>query len=236
HVPSGKPGVHQAVPAALLDERGRPLDDLALDPAGQLLDGSAGGGGLEEEDAEAVDVAALGDLPPHCVLRREVAERALDAGGEVRDAVGDELREAKVGDLRGKVGVQEHVAGLDVPVDYVRTCLMVQSKIFCNLREALGSSNGDLHPERPIEHMIGGVAAVEVADEAVVRHVVVDDEPLVPAGVESSKAQEVFMPHPPKYLYLDREFHLRLRLPNPPSPSLLLSLKLFVACRSSFKV
>lgn len=126
HVPSGKPGVHQAVPAALLDERGCPLDDLALDPAGQLLDGSAGGGGLEEEDAEAVDVAALGDLPPHCVLRREVAERALDAGGEVRDAVGDELREAKVGDLRGKVGVQEHVAGLDVPVDDMRAHLVVQ--------------------------------------------------------------------------------------------------------------
>lgn len=58
---------------------------------GELLNGLTACDRLEEEDAEVVDVATLRYRVPHCVLRDEVAEGALDVGGAVADAIGDQL-------------------------------------------------------------------------------------------------------------------------------------------------
>lgn len=123
---SGEARVRKALPLAAVDQRRRPLHDLALDAAGELLERAARADELQEEHAEAVDVAALGDLPPHGVLRRQVAQRALHPRRQVRHAVGYELGEPEVGDLGDELRVQQHVARLDVPVYDVRVGLVVQ--------------------------------------------------------------------------------------------------------------
>ncbi|PKA60728.1 hypothetical protein AXF42_Ash006362 [Apostasia shenzhenica] len=124
--PAGEPRVREEVPPALLHDGPGPLEDVSLFSAGDPLDGLPAGDELEEEDAEAVDVARVGHLPPHGVLRGKVAERALHTCGEVADAVGDELREPEVGDLRPEVAVEEDVAGFDVSVDDVGFGLVVE--------------------------------------------------------------------------------------------------------------
>uniref|UniRef100_A0A453LEN4 Uncharacterized protein n=1 Tax=Aegilops tauschii subsp. strangulata TaxID=200361 RepID=A0A453LEN4_AEGTS len=207
--PPGEPGVGEAVPLAALHERPRPLHDLALDAARQLLQRAARADELQQQHAEAVDVAALGDLPPHGVLRRQVPERALDPRGEVGDALRDELGEAEVGHLGHEVRVQEHVAGLDVAVDDVRAGLVVQ------VREALGGAERDGEAAWPVERRVllggrGAAVRVEVSEEAVVGHVVVDDEPLVAAGVEAAEAEQVLVPDTAQDLHLNGELHLRL--------------------------
>ncbi|BAT09103.1 Os09g0531650 [Oryza sativa Japonica Group] len=122
----GEPWVGEALPPAALHQRRRPLHDLALDAAGELLQRAARADELQQEDAEAVDVAALGDLPPHGVLRRQVPERPLHPRRQVRHAVRDQLREPEVGHLGHELRVEQHVARLDVAVDDVRARLMVQ--------------------------------------------------------------------------------------------------------------
>jgi hypothetical protein len=109
-------------------QRERPLRHGLLRARGgaQLLHGPPPAGQLQERDPEAEDVAALGGLPEHRVLRRQVPQRAFHLGGDVRRAVRDQLGEAEVGDPRLEVGVQEHVARLHVSVDDVRRRAVVQ--------------------------------------------------------------------------------------------------------------
>jgi hypothetical protein len=144
-------------------------------------------------------------LPPHGVLRREVAQRALDARGHVRHAFRHELGEAEVGDERREVRVQQRVAGLDVTVDDVRGHVVVQ------VHEVLGGAEGHVDAALPVEPDIAGELAVEVREQAEVGHVVVDDHPLVRAGgAVVTEAEQVLVTHAGKYLHLYRELHLRL--------------------------
>ncbi|WVZ65671.1 hypothetical protein U9M48_014994, partial [Paspalum notatum var. saurae] len=223
--PSGKARVREALPLAALHQRRRPLHDLALDAAGELFQRPARADEFQEKHAKAVDVAALGDLPPHGVLRRQVAQRALHPCRQVRHAVGDEFGEPEVGDLGNEVRVQQHVARLDVPVYDVRVRLVVQWKesiifggAWCvddDSREALGGADGYGNAACPVEGLMlmgGGGAAlgVQVREQAVVGHVVVDDEALVAAGVETAEAEKILVPDTAQDLHLDGELHLRL--------------------------
>ena len=122
----------------------------------------------------------------------------------MRDPLGDELGEAEVGDERREVRVQQHVAGLDVPVDDVGRRLVVE------VHEAFGRADGHRDAALPVELDLAGELAVEVREQAQVGHVVVDDHPLVGARAVAPEAQEVPVAHPGQHLHLHRELHLRL--------------------------
>lgn len=90
-----------------------------------------------------------------------------------------------------------------------------------NLRDSFRGADGDLHPPGPVKGRrlvgVGGrrrrgaaAAAVEVALQAAIGHVVVDDEPFLAGGAETSKTQQILMPYPSKYLHFHGELHLRL--------------------------
>lgn len=125
----------------------------------------------------------------------------------MRHPLRHQLGEPEVGDKRREAGVEEDVAGLDVTVDDVGGRLVVE------VDEALGGADGDGHAARPVEPDVGSELAVEVGEEAEVRHVVVDDHPLVAggaAGAVAAEAKEVLVAHPGEHLHLHRELHLRL--------------------------
>lgn len=82
-------------------------------------------------------------------------------------------------------------------------------------REAFGGADGDGDAAGPLEGDVvvgGGGAAVrvQVGEEAVVGHVVIDDEALVAAGVEAAEAQQVPVADAAEDLHLHGELHLRL--------------------------
>ncbi|GER48443.1 single-stranded-DNA-specific exonuclease [Striga asiatica] len=77
-----------------------PLAGQRQGPFGDGPPGLAARNKLEQEYSKTVDIASLGGLAKHCVLRSEVAKCAFDIGGH------------------------EDVAGLDVSVDDVRGCMV----------------------------------------------------------------------------------------------------------------
>ncbi len=76
-------------------------------------EGQARGEGLEEGDAECVEIGGDRDRRAGDLLGRHVRERA-DQAARLRLAEIDEVRDAEVAELCGAAGVEEHVRRLDV--------------------------------------------------------------------------------------------------------------------------
>ena len=121
----------------------------------------AGGDALEEHQAQRVDVGGRSDLLTAHLLRRQVRRGADDhaGGGDVR-GVG-EHGDAEVRQVRAPVGVEQHVAGLDVAVhDAVA--------VHVGQRVAEGRAEGDdvAERERTAADAVGeGLALDELHDE-----------------------------------------------------------------------
>uniref|UniRef100_A0A0D3HAC8 Uncharacterized protein n=1 Tax=Oryza barthii TaxID=65489 RepID=A0A0D3HAC8_9ORYZ len=130
----------------VLEARGGPLDEVLLIVRAGHVDGAAAGDDLEEDDAEAVDVGAGGELAGESVLGGAVAVGAHDAGGDVGlVADGADLGEAEVGEAGLEGGVEEDVGGLEVAVDDGGTSSVVQ------VLKAAGGALGDAHPSGPVQ-------------------------------------------------------------------------------------
>ncbi|KAB8118069.1 hypothetical protein EE612_060701 [Oryza sativa] len=113
--------VDNVVDAPLPDAVERERREVDLRRGAGEVDDLHGGDELEEDDAEAVDVALVGEVEVLVVLRVEVPRRALRRRRDVRQRrlveAADGAGEAEVGEPGAEVAVEEDVAGLDVAVE-----------------------------------------------------------------------------------------------------------------------
>ncbi|WVZ78185.1 LOW QUALITY PROTEIN: hypothetical protein U9M48_025936, partial [Paspalum notatum var. saurae] len=173
-------GVHHLPAPPFPPHPHRPRRDVAAAPRRpRHVHGPAPRHELQQHDAEAVHVAAVGGDGRVAVLRRDVAQRADQVRRDVRvrgqqhQARQPEVREAG---LHG--GVQEDVAGLDVAVQDARLGRGVQ------VRQPARGAARHAEPRRPRQR--AAAALVEPVVQAPVLHVRVDEQPVLAGAAPRS--------------------------------------------------
>lgn len=164
-----------------------PLDEHQQLAAGVVPHRPAPARHLEDEGAEREHVGGLGGFAKPGELRGEVAPGAGDVGGMRVGAVVVQPREAEVAQAAIHVGVEEHIAGLDVAVDDDLLPVVVQ--VEQTGRDALD----DVKPLRPIQSPLARAMVVVVQEpvEAAIGHVIVDEEELAFVAAVAKEADEV---------------------------------------------
>ncbi|KAG6558077.1 hypothetical protein Mapa_000257 [Marchantia paleacea] len=113
--------------------------------------------------------------------------------------------DAEVRNVRVQVGVEQDVAGFDVPVHDTRLAVMVQ------VRQPLGCSQGDVEPGAPVQlDLLHG--PVQDVVKASVLHVIVQKEVPQRRQRVSSQSDEVPVLHPLQHLQLVLKLRQVLRV------------------------
>ncbi|KAM3316447.1 hypothetical protein ACQJBY_034518 [Aegilops geniculata] len=175
---AGDPGVGDLVELPLPVHPHGPLGDVDLVAVQALVDDRARAEHLEEHHAEGVDVGAVRELLRLEVLGVQVPEAALHRRADVRlPQRRPDARQPEVGHLgydgaAAVVGAEEDVGGLDVAVDDVLGVAAVQ------VVQAPGGADADFEPLLPGERRLVVGAAVQVAPQRALLHVLVDQDHL----------------------------------------------------------
>ncbi|BAT11810.1 Os10g0534600, partial [Oryza sativa Japonica Group] len=187
----------------------RPLREVDLVGREALVDRRPRAQHLEEDDAEGVDVGAVGELPRLEVLRVEVAEAALHRRAHVRlPRRWPDAGQPEVGHLRHEAVAEEDVRRLDVAVDDVIGVAGVQ------VVEPLRRADADLQPLLPRQRRRRrrrGVGAVQVAPQGAVRHELVHEDHLRPLVAVADERDEVAVADAGEH----QDLSLELREPLP---------------------
>ncbi|KAF7062352.1 hypothetical protein CFC21_068961 [Triticum aestivum] len=195
---AGDPGVGDLVELPLPVHPDGPLGDVDLVAVQALVDDRARAEHLEEHHAEGVDVGAVRELLRLEVFGVEVPEAALDGRADVRlPQRRPDARETEVGHLgddraaagaAAAVGAEEDVGGLDVAVDDVLGVAAVQ------VVQAPGGADADLEPLLPRERRLVVGAAVQVAPQRALLHVLVHQNHLRLLVAVADERDEVPVP------------------------------------------
>ncbi|KAL5681454.1 hypothetical protein ACJX0J_007839, partial [Zea mays] len=169
-VRAGEPGVHHLLHLPRRVPLPRPLGQHQLLGRRAGLYGMPPGHHLQHQGTEREHVGSRRGLPRPRQLGSQVPQGAHHAR---RARVGPalvELGETEVAEPRRHVGVEEHVAGLDVAVedDALPSLVQVQQRRRDVAEDAVA--------DRPGQARRFEVVAEEVAVQAAVGHVVVDEE------------------------------------------------------------
>ncbi|BAH94728.1 Os09g0572550, partial [Oryza sativa Japonica Group] len=202
----------------VLEARGGPLDEVLLIVRAGHVDGAAAGDDLEEDDAEAVDVGAGGELAGESVLGGAVAVGAHDAGGDVGlVADGADLGEAEVGEAGLEGGVEEDVGGLEVAVDDGGTSCVVQ------VLKAAGGALRDAHPSGPVQSRGARGQVKQVVLQGAAGHVLVHQDAVVAVGAVPQQRHQVWVL---RQQAQHQHLHKELPVPLHPVPVQLLHRRL----------
>ena len=189
---------------------------------------------LPEHQARGVDVGLRRDLAAH-LLRREVGDLAAHTAIGRRDEPPVGLRHAKVGDLRGPVGADEHVLRRGVAVDDAEQRARLVARLVRGLQTAEhvprdGRGDGHGHAHLP------PAGVVQQARERLAVEVVHDRQHHDPVRDEVDHLDDVGMDDVPREAHLVEEPRYRggitgeplvqpldgdrVRLPTPRDPQM----------------
>jgi len=159
------------------------------------VNGALGREQLEQHDAEAVDVALVRELVVAVVLRVQVPQRPLRAGGDVAQPWLRQPGQPEVRDLAVEPVVQEDVARLDVAVVDGRRGREVQVRDA--LRRLARDGQALVPPERRAVH-----GAVQVVGEGAVGDELVHHQRLLQVDAAAEQAHQAAVVHLRQHAHL----------------------------------